>query len=129
MGKVYSLKQMSVAMARDDGKAVKFAFKVHRSDKLLECECPTEAIPIIVAKLSAALEQAAKYADPSPNRETTALQIDKFEVGTSVQKRAVVLSLYPAPNCAIPLALSPGLSKQVAEGLQKGIATLQSKLN
>jgi hypothetical protein len=127
--KQYSLEQMSNAIAGDNGLAIKFMFRTHEGEEL-EFECPTSAIPEIVARLTGALEQAAKNVDPSYSGLTHAIGTRKYVVGVSrEEKPALLLHLYPSDHCPIGFHLLPKLAIGLAEDLQKTIPILRSGKN
>lgn len=127
--KPYDLKQMSNAVASDNGLAIKFMFRTHQGEDF-EFECPTSAIPEIVARLTGALEQSARNVDPSYFGLTHAIQTRKYFLGTTRgETPALLLHLCPTDHCPIGFHLPPKLAIALAEDLQKTIPILRPGKN
>jgi hypothetical protein len=120
--KSYSLKNMSDAVARDDGRAIKFRFLTH-SDEELECECGVEAIPQIVARLTAALEQAAVNSTPKGQKVVSQpIVADDAEVSLNTAQKIVIATFFASPHCGIPFAMTAQLADKVSSGLAVAVA-------
>lgn len=123
--KSYSLKNMSDATARDDGAAVKFAFQTH-SGEILECECGVDAIPLIVARLTAAMEQAAVISQPKGKPVVSqAIIAEQVEVAIAKGHAAILTTLFVTPHCAIPFSMTPELAERVSTGLATAVAKVR----
>jgi hypothetical protein len=94
----HSLKAMPFAIARDDGKEIKFKFVAHSGSEF-EFRCPPDAIPEIVARLSGALEEAAAKQGPA-SHERRYLEIVKSEIGGNQERKSCALQLAETPPCA-----------------------------
>lgn len=120
-----ALRGMSTAVARDDGQAVKFTLVTH-SDEAFSYECPAEAVPEIVARLLAALEQAAMRRTVAPQFRTAPIVSNSFEVGLSEDRQSVTLALFPTKSSCIGFAVSSELARRLADGLIQVAAKMEA---
>lgn len=125
----YSLKGMSWAIARSDGKAIKFSLLTH-SGQMLQFECPPEAIPEIVARLTGALEQATMNSQPKGRKFVSQpIVADEAEVSANRSQETVIATFFPTPHCGVPFAMTPELANKVSSGLAAAIAILRPASN
>jgi hypothetical protein len=113
---LHAIKSMSDAIARSDGKAIKFTLTTHHAGDF-EFECPPEAIPIIVARLTGALEQIATIHDPSDLHRSNPIVVSDHKVVGTYNPPTIVLKLFPTKNCPIPFALTPDRAEDIALAL------------
>ncbi|MGQ0675611.1 MAG: hypothetical protein ACT4N4_05930 [Rhodospirillales bacterium] len=116
-----SLKQMSQAVASDDGKGIRFTFLTH-ANKTMHFVCPPEAVPEITARLIAAMEQAALRRTPKPTFLLAPIVTSIFEVGLSQDKKQVAVKFGPTQSSRIGFAFSSDIARQLAGGLMEAAA-------
>jgi hypothetical protein len=122
------LKRMSHAVPSHNGLGVLFAFETHK-DQILECECPPAAIPEIVAKLIGAGEQAARNSGQTKVDLSYAVHVDKYALGGSLKgESALMMHLFPAPNCPVGFHLTLELADKLLADLRDTIATIRQGL-
>ena len=119
----YSLRQMTNAIVRDDGLAIKLMFMTHEG-KDLELECPPTAALEIVARLMGALAQVAKSGGPI--KEAIGLHADKYALGAALKGRpALLVHFFPMSNCPIGFHLDLDVADKLAADLPSVIATIR----
>lgn len=118
-----SLKGMSEAVASDDGKAIAFTLFAHTGEELT-FQCPPDAVPEIVARLTGAVESAARRAAPSSPHRSQTLQVVGYEVGGSSEPSLVLLHLFATPHVALGFALTPQAAQEISTGLAAASAKL-----
>lgn len=128
MAKTYSLRQMSNAVARDDGLAIKFMIRTHQGVDI-EFECPPAAIPEIVARLTGALEQAAKHVGAMTEAAACGIHAEKYALGAALDgPPALLMHFFPMRHCPIGFHLTLDMADQLAADLPGAVATIREKL-
>jgi hypothetical protein len=126
--KTYSLKQMSNAAARDDGLAVKFLFRTHQGEDL-EIECPPAAIPEIVARLTGALEQAARNVGTMTEGTACGIHAERYALGAALDgPPALLMHLFPMRHCPIGFHLALEVADKLAADLPGAVAAIRRRL-
>lgn len=126
--KTYSLKQMSSTIARDDGLAIKFMFRTHQGVDI-EFECPPAAIPEIVARLTGALEQAARNVGGMTETTACGIHAERYALGAALDgPPALLMHFFPMRHCPIGFHLALDVADKLAADLPSAVATIRKKL-